>query len=150
MKYGDILFFAPVNFEGEVIAFWDGSPFSHVGLYWGEFDGVHMFIDADSDGVRMRPLIVGWRNFIAVSPEEPMQEDLGSLLIDHYGAKYDWMHLFQLGIEKATFGAYKAPKTDDHKFICSELVNHVYGFMSEEKATPSTLWNFLKNKNNQQ
>lgn len=145
MKYGDILFFKSTSWKGKFIAFCDGSPFSHVGMYWGEKDGVPLFVDANVDGVRIRPLKREWYNFIAIDPKKPIDHELGQLVLDHYGAHYDWKHLLQLGFEKLTFGLYKLPKTDAKKFICSELVNHVYGFMPEERATPRTLWEYLKN-----
>ncbi len=146
MKYGDIIFFEPINKKGELIAFLDGSPFSHVGLYFGEMDGVHLFIDSDLDGMRLRPLKPEWRNFVTKTPDTPMQEDLGMLVLEHYGQAYDYWHFFQLLLEKLTFGWYKVPKTDARHFICSELVNHVYGFMPDERATPATLWQFLSKK----
>lgn len=144
MKSGDIIFFEPLDWKGELIARWDGSPFSHVGLYWGEKDGVHLFVDADWDGVRVRPLKAEWRNYVTREPKREMRHALESIVLDFYGNGYDYTLIAQIALAKATMGLYRIPKTDAKRFICSELVNHVYGFMEAERATPATLWNILK------
>jgi len=146
MQKGDILFFKPRSIKSKFIAWMDGSPFAHVGLYWTEIDGVHLFIDANWDGVKVRVLKEEWCNYVVVKhankPKKDV-EDIARVLYDNYGKMYDYTHLFHIFLYKLTRGRYTPPQTNPEKFICSELVNYVYGFFPYGTATPANLFQFL-------
>lgn len=157
MKFekGDIIFFKPRSITSHLIAWFDGSPYSHVGVYWGEMENgnVPLFIDADYEGVNVRVLREDWGNYTVVKPYQPLtKEQIGTfawVVIVGYGRGYDFAHLFHLFLHKATLGLYRIPYTDPQKFICSELVNYVHRVLPMGTATPASLWNYFANAKKQ-
>jgi hypothetical protein len=143
LQHGDIILFKPTSTTGRLIAWIDGSPYSHVGIYWGMKNSHHLFIESHEKkgGVGMTRL-EDWRNFIVIRPylkHRPKRELLAKL-----GARYDvsmigwilWSKIFR----KMQYN------NDDEALICSELVDWYYyykignGFV----ATPKTFYKLIR------
>jgi hypothetical protein len=126
MKFGDIIQFRPTGIIGRLIAFFDGSEYSHTAIYLEKKYGVHLFIESHEEkrGVVITKL-QEWRNFDIFRPKDLLprpRREVYNLL----GRGYDYGRL--VAILKSKLSQGKTYNNDDVKLICSELADYVYKY----------------------
>lgn len=139
-KYGDFIFFRPTySLFSILIPFFDGSPFSHVGMYLGHKYGQNLFIEAqDGVGVVITPL-KEWRNYEIVRTELSTMPI--SKVFEDLGKPYDRLKIFAFLLNKIFSTPLLAD--DDHALVCSESCNKwkYYKHVEKGQATVATLYN---------
>lgn len=137
MQYGDIILFKPTTLMGKLIAFIDGSPYSHIGVFIEYRNGVPLFIEShEKKGGVVITKLEEWRNYTikrtALKPR-PRHEVLSKL-----GTRYDSSMLWW--IMKAKIFRTVQSNNDDSSLICSEFADYVFHYKigGGNVATPKT------------
>jgi len=142
IKYGDIIFFKPFTISGSIITWIDGSPYSHVAIYWGEIGGQQFMFEAQRGKTIGLTKLQKWRNFVVVRPNAKICSQKTLMSIE--GRGYQTNKLLAITLNRCLGLPLK---TDDpNSMICSELVNWAYDYSLGEKGncTPASLFNYLK------
>lgn len=137
-KYGDIILFKPRSLTSKLIALIDGSPYSHIGIFLENKDGVNLFIESHE---KKRGVVITkleeWGNYEVIRPislkPRPKKEVLAML-----GTGYDYSMLGWIFWSKI----FKKNQINNSPtlLICSELADFVYRYAVGEGniATPKT------------
>jgi hypothetical protein len=140
MKYGDILLFKPTSFTGKLIAWIDGSPYSHGAVYIGKQNGHHLFIEShEKKGGVVMTRLEEWKNYIVLRPKtlkpRPKREVLSKL-----GTRYDWSMIGWIFWSKIF--PTQIDNNDDDMLICTEFCDFVYRYKigKGKVATPKTFY----------
>lgn len=122
---------------GKLISFFDGSEYSHIGMFIKYDNGVPIFIESHEkkSGVVMTKL-EEWRNYTIKSPTikpRPKKEVLNML-----GTSYDSSMLWWL--LKAKVFKSKQQNNDEKSLICSEFIDWCFHYKvgGGYVATPKT------------
>ncbi|MCF7812804.1 hypothetical protein K9M59_04425 [Candidatus Gracilibacteria bacterium] len=144
--FGDFIFFRDDSLLSRMIRFFDGrSDSGHVGMILGTFEKRILFVESNWKGVDVGMLNERRQNFeilpCPLKPVQPLEK-----ILDEVAKKYDVRHFFWTGMNKFSLGLVKPPPTDDEAYICSELVNWIYGYQLSPKgeATPHSIYMFVK------
>lgn len=139
MKYGDIILFKPTSFTGKLIAWIDGSPYSHAAIYISKQNGHDLFIESHErkNGVVITRL-EEWKNYTVVRPD--MKARPKRDMLEKLGKTYDvsmigwilWAKVFKRDLDN----------NDDNLLICSELVDYCYRYKIGKGriCTPKTIY----------
>ena len=144
-EFGDIIFFKPITVKSRLISFFDKGAWSHVALVLGMYENRILFVESHWQGVRVGLLVEDLQNFSIQKTSKKIKQTKQEIL-SFVGKKYDFKHLFFMGMFLMSHRLIPLPKTDEEKFICSELVNWAYGYTLSKKgkATPNTIWNWVQ------
>lgn len=143
-RYGDVIFFEPYTLSGEVIKYIDGSPYSHVALFWGYIAGQPYMFEAQRGKTIGLTRVQDWRNFIIIRPSNKAWLRKQEEVMQVEGNSYQTNKLFAICLHKM-FGI-PLEADSPSSMICSELVNWAYHYVLGDKGdcTPATLFNKLK------
>jgi uncharacterized protein YycO len=140
MKFGDVILFQPTSFHGKIIAWVDGSPYSHAAIYLGKDSGVDVFIESHEkkSGVVITQL-EDWRNYVVLRPVKPMKHRTRKELLSKLGKGYDFSMIGWILLAKI-FRKDRSTN-DDNLLICSELVDwfYYYAIGGKKICTPKTI-----------
>jgi len=143
-RYGDVIFFEPTSLTSKIITWIDGSPYSHVALYWDIIGGKPFMFEAQYGRDVGLTRVQDWKNFIIIRPTNKAWLRKQEELMTVEGNSYQTNKLFAIALHKI-FGT-PLEADSPNSMICSELVNWAYHYNLGEKGdcTPATLFNKLK------
>lgn len=132
MEIGDILLFYPESRFTRIISFLTNSDYSHVGIYFGEIDGVSVMYDIN--GMVLKPTAIKnvnrkydvYRVKGGLSKEN--KEKIREFLLDKSGiVHYDYIQLVGF-LNRILFGIDNIFNNPD-MYVCSELIDLVYQYI---------------------
>jgi len=143
-RYGDVIFFEPYTITGNLITWIDGSPYSHVAIYWGDIAGQPYMFEAQRSKKIGLTRVQDWRNFIILRPINKAWLRKQEEVMQIEGRGYQTNKLFAIALHKL-FGT-PLEADEPNSMICSELVNWVYNYNLGDKGncTPASLFKTLK------
>lgn len=124
-QYGDIIAFKPTGgFVSKMISKIDGSPYSHIAIFWRYVDGVPLFLEShEARGGVVINKLQEWGNFDVFRPKalKPRPEKEMLALV---GNRYDYSMLWW--ILKAKLLHQKLQNNGNDTVICSEYADYGY------------------------
>lgn len=143
-RYGDVIFFEPYTITGNIITWIDGSPYSHVAIYWGEIAGQPYMFEAQRNKKIGLTRVQDWRNYIIIRPHNKAWLRKQEEVMQIEGRSYHTNKLVAIALNRILGVSLEADSPDE--MICSELVNWVYNYNLGEKGncTPASLFKTLK------
>jgi hypothetical protein len=144
-RYGDIIAFKPTGgFVSKMISKVDGSPYSHIAIFWRYVDGVPLFLEShEARGGVVINKLQEWGNFDVFRPHalKPREE---KEMLHLVGNRYDYSILWW--IFKAKIFKKTLQNNDDTKVICSEYADYCYYYtLGEGKiCTSKTIFELYK------
>lgn len=143
-RYGDVIFFEPYTLSGEIIRRIDGSPYSHVAIFWGFIAGQPYMFEAQRNRAIGLTRVQDWRNFIIIRPTNKAWLRPQEELMQIEGRSYQTNKLVAIALHKLL--GISLEEDDPNSMICSELVNWAYKYVLGVKGecTPASLFDELK------
>lgn len=143
-RYGDVIFFEPYTLSGDIIRKIDGSPYSHVAIFWGYIGGQPYMFEAQRNKSIGLTKVQDWINFIILRPSNRAWLKKPEELMQIEGRSYQTNKLVAIALHKLL--GVSLEEDDPNSMICSELVNWAYNYVLGEKGncTPASLFETLK------
>jgi len=140
-KYGDIILFKPIGLYGKAITFVDGSPISHIGVFWKYEKGIPLFFEShEKKGGFVISKLHEWGNYEVRRPKKHLKIRPVKEVLNKVGTEYDKWLIIDILLNKLSKDTVY--NNNENHFICSELADYIFYYKvgNGKLATPKTFY----------